>query len=49
MSDDNCREIFITTLVHLVVATDLLEQGGKKAVASDKMFFQLIEDFKKNY
>jgi hypothetical protein len=32
--------------VHLIAAVDLLERGGKKAAASDKMFAQMLLDYK---
>lgn len=41
------RDLFISTLASLCAAVSLLENGGKKAAASDKMFFQMLKDFNK--
>jgi hypothetical protein len=40
------REISISTLASLVAAVSLLERGGKKAAASDKMFYMMLADYK---
>jgi hypothetical protein len=39
------REALVDTLAHLVAAHSLLERGGKKAAASDKMFAQMLLDY----
>jgi hypothetical protein len=39
---DALRETLLTTLAHLVAATDLLERGGRKAAPSDKLM-QIVE------
>jgi hypothetical protein len=36
---------FLRTFAHLVAAVSLLEHGGKKAAASDKMFAQMLVDY----
>jgi len=38
-------EALIDTTSHLVAALSLLEQGGKKAAPSDKMFDQMLRDY----
>ena len=40
------REALIDTLASLVASVDLLECGGKKAAPSDKMFEQMLVDYK---
>ncbi len=42
------REIVKDLLVHLIAATSLLERGGRKAAASDKMFAAMLSDYKKS-
>lgn len=37
-------ETLTRTAAHLAAATDLLRKGGKKAVASDRMFRQILKD-----
>ena len=39
------REALIDVLASLVAAHSLLEGGGKKAAASDKMFYQMLKDY----
>jgi hypothetical protein len=41
------REVLMDTLASLVAAVSLLEGGGKKAAASDKMFDQMVIDYNK--
>jgi hypothetical protein len=36
------------TTASLIAATSLLERGGKKAAASDKMFRQMLADYRKS-
>jgi hypothetical protein len=40
------REALIDILASLVASVDLLERGGKKAAPSDKMFAQMLVDYK---
>lgn len=40
------REALIDILASLVASVDLLERGGKKAAPSDKMFEQMLVDYK---
>jgi len=40
------EESTVTALSSLVGAISLLERGGKKAVASDRMFAQMLSDYK---
>lgn len=39
------RETLGRTAASLVAATDLLRSGGREAVASDKMFKQMLQDY----
>lgn len=39
------REALVDATVHLIAAVSLLECGGKKAAASDKMFAQMLVDY----
>ncbi len=41
------REAFITVLASLAASISLLEAGGVKAAPSNKMFNQMIQDYKK--
>ena len=40
------RKALIDILASLVASVDLLERGGKKAAPSDKMFAQMLVDYK---
>lgn len=40
-------ETYKQMLASLVAAVSLLENGGKKAAASDKMFDQMLADYRK--
>ena len=40
------REALIDTTASLVASVSLLERGGKKAAPSDKMFAQMLVDYK---
>ena len=40
------REVLIGVLAGFVASVDLLERGGKKAAPSDKMFAQMLVDYK---
>lgn len=40
------ERVLTDTLAHLTAAVSLLERGGKKAAASDKMFDQMLLDYK---
>ena len=42
------EEALIDVLSSLIAAVSLLENGGKKASGSDKMFNQMIKDYKKS-
>jgi hypothetical protein len=41
------REALITSAAALAAAISLLERGGKKAASSDKMFAQILDDYRK--
>ena len=43
---DALREAALDALAALVAAVSLLEGGGKKAAASDKMFAQMLVDYR---
>jgi len=45
-SAEQTREVLIDVTAHLVAAVSLLEGGGKKSAWSDKVFYQMIEDYK---
>lgn len=45
---DECERALINVTVHLIAAVSLLEGGGKKAAPSDKMFKQMVLDYKKS-
>ena len=40
------RKTLIGVLAGFVASVDLLERGGKKAAPSDKMFAQMLDDYK---
>jgi len=42
------REALVGTAASLAAAISLLERGSKKAAPSDKMFDQMIRDYKKS-
>jgi hypothetical protein len=42
---EKMREALIDATAHLAAATSLLERGGKKAAASDKMFAIMLGDY----
>ena len=42
-------EALKTVTSHLVAAHSLLERGGKKAAASDRMFAQMMKDYEKAF
>jgi len=46
MLEDGLREALKDALCSLVAAVSLLESGGKKAAPSDKMFSQMLADYK---
>ncbi len=43
---EKLRAALIDTLASLVASVDLLERGGKKAAPSNKMFEQMLVDYK---
>ena len=45
----NILEALKKTTAHLVAAHSLLARGGKKAAPSDKMFYQLLDDYEKAF
>jgi hypothetical protein len=45
-SAEPTREVLMDVTAHLVAAVSLLEGGGKKSAWSDKVFYQMIEDYK---
>lgn len=45
---DRYREVLLVTAASLAAAISLLERGSKKAAPSDKMFDQMIEDYRKS-
>jgi hypothetical protein len=44
--NERLREALIDTTASLVASVSLLERGGKKAAPSDKMFAQMLVDYK---
>lgn len=44
---ERMREVLVTVTANLVAAKSLLEGGGKKAAASDRMFEQMLIDYQK--
>lgn len=44
--NEKLREVLIDTTASLVASVSLLERGGKKAAPSDKMFAQMLVDYK---
>lgn len=40
-------EELVCVTAALVAAVELLERGGKKAAPSDKMFYQMLADYKR--
>jgi hypothetical protein len=42
------EDALISTTAHLVGAVSLLRGGGKKAAASDKIFYIMIDDYEKS-
>lgn len=44
---ERMREALIIVTASLAAAKSLLERGGKKAVASDRMFEQMLIDYQK--
>ena len=46
--DERALEAFEDVLASLVASVSLLERGGKKAAASDKMFAMMLADYKKS-
>jgi hypothetical protein len=40
------EDVLIDVLAHLVAAVSLLESGGRKAAPSDKMYRQMLKDYK---
>ena len=44
--NEKLREALIDTTASLVASVSLLERGGKKAAPSDKMFAQMLVDYK---
>lgn len=45
---DEYMDAFAGVVVSLAAAISLLEGGGKKAAASDKMFSQMLADYRKS-
>jgi hypothetical protein len=45
----NILEALKNTIAHLVAAHSLLARGGKKAAPSDKMFYQMLDDYEKAF
>lgn len=45
---ERLREAGLDTLASLVAAVSLLERGGKKAAASDKMFGIMLDDYRRS-
>lgn len=39
-------DVLMDVLAHLVAAVSLLEAGGKKAAPSNKMYAQMLKDYK---
>lgn len=50
MDDQNRRDLVVDLVAHLAAAISLLEHipKAKKAAPSDKMFNQMIQDYKKS-
>lgn len=48
MMNDAEREVCVGLLANLNAAVSLLERGGKKAAASDKMFEIMLDDYRKS-
>lgn len=44
---DAANALLLHTAASLAAAISLLERGGKKAAASDKMFAQMLTDYRK--
>ena len=41
------REVLLSTAASLAAAISLLERGGRRAAPSDKMFEQMLKDYRK--
>ncbi len=46
LRNEKVRELVIDCAASLAAAISLLERGGKKGAASDKMFEQMLKDYK---
>lgn len=45
-ANEKLKEALINVAASLAAAISLLERGGKKAAPSDKMFAQMLEDYR---
>lgn len=46
---DELREALLDVTANLVAAHSLLRNGGKKAAASDKIFYMMLDDYEASF